>query len=208
MATTLFYLDTASSLTISGYTVKLMGTARGSGVVTKTDNSSAASSIAVTDATVPLAFGYQVNGYSATTGTYSFNHWGSESNAMANFGAGADEIAGGAGGVVIYDSGGTLRFQIAVTSGPSAEYGTSAGAMTFTKAGTARTVNGGDWIVVFPSHETVGSPAGGFTLNFSYNGTSAAANGDSFITLPDTVSAFTAAANPPYVNPMPPLIAQ
>ena len=48
----------------------------------------------------------------------------------------------------------------------------------------------------------------GQTLTTTYAGTSAAAAGDSWVTLTNTVTEFTSAGNPPYVNPYPPFLAQ
>jgi len=201
MTTQLFYTDTLASLTISSTVVRSMSTSRGSGVITKTDNSAALGVVKVTDdGSLQLVFAYQVSAYSSTTGTYNFNHWGSESSAMANFGATADDNV--IGGVDVYTNAGVRRFTIcADPAGVSAEYGLTAAVKTFSTAGTAQTINNGDWIVVFPAHGAVGSGAAGFTLMFSYNGTTSAADGDSFVTLPDTVTAFAAAANPVYAYP-------
>lgn len=205
MATNLFYTSVAEAgVTIAGLHLYKASLTRGSGVATLADNSAASSQVAVTDdGSTQIGFAIKVNGYSATTGTYTMNHWGLESNAMANFTAGVSAVE-------VYDSSGTLRFALVGVSGwgSAVEYGTASAVRTGTHAGTAQTVNSGDWIVVQPWHITVGSPAAGFTLTFSYNGATGGADGDTFMTSPDTVTAFTAPANPPYTNVYPPLLAQ
>jgi hypothetical protein len=202
MATTLYYTDTLSSLAIGSYVVRSMATTRGAGVVTKTraSLSGTVSSDVYDTGTTPLAFAYQVNAYSATTGTHTWNHWGSESNAMANGFA--------AGWARVYTNAGVLRFTILAFSSHASEYTTSPAAYNKSGAGTAQTVDDGDWIVFLPNQSFV-SGATGYTVTFSYNGTSAAADGDAYITLADTVTAYTAAAEQvPYTNPMPQLLAQ
>lgn len=204
MATNIFYTNvTESGLVVSGRHIYKASLTRGSGVATLAD-ASATGSVAITDdGSTPVGYAMQVNAYSATTGTYTMNHWGLESNAMANFTAGV-------GAVRVYDSGGTLRFSLVSVSGwgSAVEYGVASAVKTGTNAGTAQTINSGDWIEIEPWHIAAGTAAAGFTLTFSYNGTTGAADGDSFITFPDTVTAFTAAGNPPYTNVYPPFLAQ
>jgi hypothetical protein len=210
VATRVFYTDALSSLTISGFVVRSASLSRGSGVVTKSQDSTATSPLYVVDTGTSgvdrLRFAIQVNAFSATTGNYNWNHWGFESNAMANFTASHSTE-----NVDVYGSAGTFRFTLVNVGGvwtTTSEYGTSAAVRTptATKAGTARTINDGDYIVFSPSHNTTGSPAAGYTLNFSYNGTSAGANGDTYMDCPDTFTEYVAPAGVPRSTPYPQLL--
>jgi hypothetical protein len=185
MTTTLYYTDTLSALSITGKVVRSMATSRGSGVVTKSQGSVTVLTAVFDTGSTPLCFAYQVGAYSATNAIYTFNHWGSESNAKANNYAGTV-------GVDVYTAAGVFRFALAAAlTNTSSEYGTSPAARSVMQYGNAQTINDGDWIVVNPAHY-FSSGATGYTDTFSYNGTSAAANGDSYMTSPDTIAAYSA----------------
>lgn len=200
MPTTLYYTDTLSALTISGVVVRSLSTTRGSGVITKTDASASGLLVYVTDnGTTELAFAFRVAAYTSTTGTWTHNHWGLESNAMANFSAGL-----GFGSERRANDGSYIAI-VGPAPVSTTEYGTAAAARQFSGSGFVSTFSDGDWIVVYPDHgQTGGTAAAGYTLSFSYNGTTGAADGDSFVTLPDTVTAFAR----PFVSPYLQLLAQ
>lgn len=209
MATRVFYRSALSSLTIANQVVRTAALTRGSGVVTLTQASAAAAPLVLIDPTDQLVFAIQVNAFSATTGAYTWNHWGSETNAMANFTAGHGALA------EVYNSAGAKRFNLITgASGwrSATEYGTSPAARTpsATEAGDARTINDGDYLVFRPEHGSNGSPASGYSLTFSYNGTSAGADGDSYMDCPDTFTEYAAPAadRVPYSTSMPQLLAQ
>ena len=205
MPTTLYYTDTLSALTISGKVVRSLSTTRGSAVVTKSQTSDAFPPDSVYDTgTTPLAFAYRVAAYSATTGTYTHNHWGFESSAKANYTA--STAAGGS--VSEYTNAGAYVQTLVAGTSSATEYGTAAAVRSFTVAGNARSVADGNWIVAFPTHDAVGTAAAGYTLNFSYNGTTAAANGDAYTTFPDTISPYVASADQPYISPYIQILAQ
>ena len=215
MTTQLFYIDTLSALTISGLVVRSLSLTRGSGVVTKSQASAAAADLQVFDTgSTPLCFAYRVAAYSATTGTYNATHWGSESNATANFTAGTQNNSGVSGhiqGMNEYDNSGLWVATLCPGMASGVEYTTSAAARNMSLGGTAGSVADGSWIVIFPQHfQSGGTGSSGKTLTFSYNGTTSAANGDSFITLPDTVTAYTPPVFDPHasINQMQQLLAQ
>lgn len=211
MPTTFYYEDTTSALSIAGAVVRSLSLTRGSGLVSKTVASNTITPVSVVDSgSTQLGFAIRVNAYSATAGSASWNHWGLESNAMANFSAAMTGLVSTMGGITVYDNTGAFRFTLWTGGASAVEYGTAAAVRTNSGTASAQTVDAGDWIVAWPSHEGAGgSAASGFTLTFGYNGTTASANGDSFITLPDTITAYTAAAaDQPYVNVYPSILAQ
>jgi hypothetical protein len=126
----------------------------------------------------------------------------SESNAMANYGVGFR---------VYRKSSGTGDLTQAGSSGlDSTELGTSEAART---AGTVSpggaVVADGERLVILLSWAAAGgTSASTYTATGFYNGLSGA-TGDTFITFAETITEQSAAAaNPPYTNPMPQLLAQ
>jgi hypothetical protein len=91
-------------------------------------------------------------------------------------------------------------------------FGTSEAAVKFYVAGADLAVTDGQRLRLrfsIDDHSRVAAMATGFTVTLYYAGTSGGASGDTYITLPQSVTEYiAAAANPPYVNPMPQLLAQ
>lgn len=210
MPTTFYFQDDAANVTLSGYShnvKKAVIGSRGSGVVTKTQDTVQTADgngieIRDSDATSQIVWACQVNGYSQGTGTCTANFWGRESNAMANYTAAFGRATSGGGGgtadldsaILVYDSAGNYRFDILTTPTESGtEWGTSADVRNWTTgACTSRTINDGDWLVFVPAHNVFGASSNsGYTLDFNYNGTTASANGDTYVILPDTITAYT-----------------
>jgi hypothetical protein len=188
MATTFYYTDTLETgLTLTGYTLRKASTSRGAGLVTKTQattNTDPNPIEVLDDGTNKLGFAVQVNAFTVSANTTTFNHWNRESNAMANY------YARGAWNV--YTSAGAARFNMRIVNDGSELTTTISAKSLTTLAETSRSINDGDWLVFLPEYFTV-SPATGYTVDFSYGATSADVNGDSYITLFDTVTAYSAA---------------
>ena len=186
MATTLYFTDTLSALSISGYVVRTLSFERGSGVVTKTQDTSAVDAYVYDTGTTPLAFAVRVEGLTTTAAAYTHNEWGYESSAYANF-------TNCWGTLYSYTDAGTLVTDICYnTSGDTAEYGTSPAVRTnSTTTHNSRGVDTGQWLVYIPRHHEIADTGlWGYTLGFSYNGTGAAADGDAYIVCPDTIVAY------------------
>ena len=207
MATTLYMTDTLSALSITGVVVRTLSTSRGSGVVTKTQTSVTANTRVFDTGSTPLAFAIRLNAVTLANSAWTVNAWGSESNAMANNGAGT---LGGADYVVIYNNDGSVADDtVDQGGGASTEYSGVPAAKTPTYTPLSTAITDGQWLVIFPNHTNVGAGSTAYTVTFSYSGTSAAADGDSYVIVPDTLTEFGGAppANPPYRGPYPQLLA-
>lgn len=71
---------------------------------------------------------------------------------------------------------------------PTTELGTSEGAVTASVTPTSTAFSSGDVLVVEVGIINIGTMGNGITVNFYFNGPTAAASGDSYFTLTDTVT--------------------
>lgn len=114
------------------------------------------------------------------SGTISFNLWGLESNMSANAGF----------RVVIdrCDSSGAFISNV-VSSNRGVELGTSAAANAWTATPTSTTLSDGDRLRIRVYVTDVGTMGSGFNTQLNFDGNTNAANGDSFISLTETIPA-------------------
>lgn len=120
------------------------------------------------------------------SGTITFNFWASESSMNANAAINAR--------VFRVPSDGSAWTEICKTA-RSTELGTAIAVQNFTATPTSTAFNKGDRIAVIPFiDDGGGTMASGFTVNFDIDGTSAAADGDSYVTFNET---FTVAETTP-----------
>lgn len=117
------------------------------------------------------------------SGTITFNAWGLESSMSANFGLACR--------VHRLDNLGVLVSQI-IDSPRNVELGTSAAVQNWTGSPTSTAMQKGDRLMVVYCFDEVGTGASGFTATFNYDGPTAAANGDTYITFTETFGFLTA----------------
>lgn len=139
----------------------------------------------------------QVNAVTIS-GTISFNFWGNEDAMTTN--------AGAACRIARCDSSGTELSDVVANANAghadSVEYGTVSAVNTWTATPTSTTFSAGDWLKVIPHADAVGGAMAVGVATLSYGGTTGAANGDTFVTFTETITAFSgAAAQVPYTNP-------
>jgi hypothetical protein len=207
MATTLFLRNTAETgLTISGNVIYKLATTRGSSVSFNFIVSAVASGnhlqiVSNFDGSVATIWAYRVNAVTISS-TVSFNFWGSESLMTTN--------AGFAAIVSRYDNGGNFISDVVAQANANhadgVELGTSAAAMSWTATPTSTSFSDGDWLTILVHADAVGTMGTG-TVGVDVGGPTSAADGDTFVTFTETITAFTAAADQPYRNPMIQLLA-
>jgi len=199
VATTLFF-DVVSGGPAAG---KLLSVTRGIGATSQGATTSAGGDHKLYDFSgAKTDWWYQVNAVTIS-GTVSFNVWGSE-DAMATNCTAACRVAR-------CDSAGTEISDVVANANAghldNVEYGTVTALQTWTATPTSTSFNDGDWIKVIPHADAFGVMAvGSATLRFG--GTTGGADGDSFVTFTETITAYTPAADMPYRSPLPPLLAQ
>lgn len=181
MATTFYANDTASSLSISGKTVRSLTTTRDDGIITKTQTSVTSTTPVYDTGTTPLVFAIRVDSVTIS-GTVEMNIWANESNMSANNGFN--------GHASVYTNAGALRFELCPETefDDSSEYAFSGSAVrNDTGTPTTRALDTGDWIVFEPQHGVRGTGSTSYTDTFSYGGTTGAADGDTYITFTETI---------------------
>jgi hypothetical protein len=200
MATTIYLTDTASSL---GFTesrdarVSIRGAGLNTGIANTTTFATSLTKTAggtiITWYTLPL---------NAVTisGTLTLNVWMSENNMSANVDA---EIQ-----IQRRDGAANFISTIFQTAKGVELPVTTRAAQNWTGTPTSTTLSAGDRISFTIIGASTLGQASGFTFDGSWGATSGGVDGDTFVTFTETITEQTAAANPPYVNPMPPLIAQ
>lgn len=119
------------------------------------------------------------NTQSITASTVTFNIWAIESNMNAN--------AGGRARLYRWSANNATETLIAGPADDGVEFGTTVGAMNWTTTATATTLLKGDRIVARYYITGVGTMASGHTCTMGYNGTTAGANGDSYVVLTDNL---------------------
>lgn len=192
MATSLFLQDVAADPD-PGTAVDLLaaiGTRGDTGVAVATRNTASAP-------VLPLAFTETAGGSNIVwfspplqavtiSGTVTFNFWMAESNMAAN--------AGAVVSVEWYDEAGTTFLGTMVTnSAKGTELPvTTRAAQNWTASPTSRTLSDGDRIrIIVKIDDAGGSMATGHTVTLGYDGNTAAADGDSFVTFTETLTEFT-----------------
>lgn len=144
---------------------------------------------------------YRVNAVTIS-GTISINWWGNESAMTAN--------AKFAVRISRYDSAGAFVSDVVADSnaahGDDVEASTTNSAHTWTITPTSTAFSAGDYIRVMWHADAAGTMGTG-SLVLRYAGTSASADGDSFVTFNETIEAYTPAADRvPYATPYPQLL--
>jgi hypothetical protein len=116
--------------------------------------------------------------------TVTFNLWGSESSMSANvqIACRVERILGD----------GSLS-ATAVVAGTvfGTELGTAIAAQNFTATPTSTAFKRGDRLLITPYFTNIGTQAAGFTVTFGYDGATAGANGDSYVTFTETFDFLT-----------------
>ena len=210
MATQLFLLDTVASTHLGtdsantsitpanvGWTSRALGTARGSGVVA----SDATPTVTFSGAGGPtlLKGGTAVEWISppvsadvTISGTITGNAWASESNMSANVVISMTIEIIRANATATRNSNTFVTLLGLGTFQPSSEVAVTTRAVNnFTRNSgtyTAQTLNRGDRIRVVIYGAAIGTQAATFTFNASYNGTTAAADGDTYVTFTENFS--------------------
>lgn len=188
MSTTFYLRNLPSDL---GGTGKLMlSLTRGAtagGVTTVTNTTASGTNIGVTQTAGGTAlFWFTPPLYAVIiSGTVTINGWGLESSLSANTTLGLEVDRVGPTGAFIS----TVKFDVGAT-----EWGTSASARNVANTPTSTTLANGDRLQVTMFVSNFGTMGGGFTATNTYDGPTAAAAGDTFITLTETVTPITAYA--------------
>jgi hypothetical protein len=204
MATQLFLgkLNSNDAPDLSAYDDHLLKTARdtvsqSAGTSTVTGPTSG---VSITNV-APHSWWYRVNAVTIS-GAITKNVWMSESNMSANVGA----------QVIIDRCDGSGTF---ISTVENSEKGTELPATTraaqnwATGTVTSTTFADGDYIRVrVYGNDGGGTMATGYTFDLSTGGTTAAADGDSYVTFTETITEYVAVARVPYSTPYPQLLAQ
>ena len=203
MATQLFLVnDLRSDDSESSDTDFALSTTRGTGSVSDSVNTVAGPTSGVQIASgAPRSWWYRVNAVTIS-GAITKNLWFRESNMAANAGA----------QVIIDRHDSALAFVSTVANherGVELVVGVDTAENWATGTVTSTTFADGDYIRVRVYINDVGTMASGHTATFNYDGPTAAALGDSYVTFTETIDAYVPAApRVPYSTPMPQLLAQ
>ena len=208
MATTLYLLDTIPDTHLGtdnanlrgsfvGWVSRALGTARGSGVVASAatatvTGATAGVEIALTGPVVCEWISPPLSADATIAGTITLNFWSSESNMSANVAINAVIEVIRAKTTTTRDS--NTLVEIARSARVTEVAVTTRAVNNFTVTPTSTVVNRGDRLRVRVFGDDVGTMASGFTFDLGYNGTSAAADGDSFVTFTETFAFEGAAA--------------
>ena len=172
-------------------TQKQLRLVRGSGVTSEADATIAGLGVHSVgfDASQSTANGlvFVSNPLNAVTlgGQLQFNLRSAESSTMANYGIGF--------WVAKVSSGGTITTMVSTVNAPlSIELGTAEAAVTRSTGGatwSSTGISANDRLLVMPIFVAAGgASASGFTATMWYNGTTAGASGDSFVTFAETIT--------------------
>ena len=146
----------------------------------------------------PVSWWYRVNAVTIS-GAITKNFWMAESNMSANVGA-----------QVIIDrcdsSGAFISTVHNSEKGTELPVGTRAAQNWNTGTVTSTTFDDGDHIRVRVYGNDVGTMASGFSFNMAVSGTTAAADGDSYVTFTETITAYSAVPRVPRFTPYPQLL--
>lgn len=187
MATTLYLRNLQSNIanTSIGNQYFFMTTARGASVTgADVDTVSGGTEIQWTD----ISGGTQIAWISQpvnstqniTASTCTYNIWALESKNTGN--------AGGRSRLFRWSANNGTETLIAGPTDDGVEFNTTIGAFNWTNTATATTLLKGDRIIVKYYIAGVGTMGSGQTCTMGYNGGSAGANGDSYVTLTDNLT--------------------
>lgn len=200
MATQLFLLDTVASTHLGtdnvnllgsavGWTSRALGTARGSGVVASDAVSTVAGAtngLEVTKTDRLEWISPPVSADVTIAGTITVNIWAAESSNSANVAINAVIEVIRANATATRNS--NTIVQIAKTARTTEVALTTRAVNNFTVAATSTVVNRGDRLRVRVFGDDSTTMGSGFTFNASYNGASAAADGDTYVSFTETFS--------------------
>lgn len=111
------------------------------------------------------------------SGSISINVWGDEQNSTTNYGAKC----------IVYKWNKTAGLSSAIATITTTEFGTTAGAVTGSATPTSTAIANNDQLVFYFLFTPVGTGANGRSVNFYYNGATAAAQGDTYVTLTENL---------------------
>jgi hypothetical protein len=150
-----------------------LSTARGSGVIGSqaTTVASDTAGIATNASGTPCYISYPLSAAATISGTITFNLWGLESSMNANAGF----------NVRVYKCDKQGVMTLIVESAKGVELGTVDAVNNWTATPTSTSMAVGDRFVVFTGIKNVGTMGGSFTCTMNYNGTTAAASGDTYV---------------------------
>lgn len=209
MATKLYLIETLSDIDPDADINRKASLTAGDGSGLKTDVANTTASgtqVQMTD----TAGGTKVMWISAPlnavtiSGSITFNFWMSENNMSANVGPKCSVFWMNAAGTVsngIIVSGGTggaSGVELPVTTRAAQNY--PAGSVT------SQSIPTGDRIAIYLYGGNVGVMATGFTFDLGYNGTTGAADGDSWVQFTETITEYVP-TNPPRSTQIPQLLA-
>lgn len=204
MATTFYPTGPLSDIDPTAADDKVLSLSRGAGLAASTTNTVAGptAGVQVTVTAGGTAQEWYSNPLDAVTisGTITLNLWMAENNMSANVGAQVIiERCDGAGNVISTIVNTEKGTEVPVTT---------RAAQNWTATPTSTALSAGDRLRVRVLGNDVGTMASGFTFSFGYAGTSAAADGDSFVTFTEAIT--EQAAGPervPRFTPYPQLLA-
>lgn len=206
MATTLFLQSTTETgVAVAGFDELKLTTTRGASTVSGASCAATASGnhiLLQSSGSVDAIWLYRVNAVTIS-GTVSLNVWGQESLMTTN--------AGFAVVVSRYDGSGTFISDVVAQANAGhadgVELGTAAALMTWTATPTSTTFAAGDWLGVVLHADAVGTMAAGGVF-VDTDGPTGGVDGDTFISFTETIGAYVAAAQVPYVSPYPQILPQ
>lgn len=193
MATQLFLRTIAEAgVSIGSYSELELTTTRGAGVTNGSANTTAGGDhIVMRYSAIDAIWLYQVNAVTIS-GTITFNFWGHEGVMTTNVGMAAI--------VSRYNSAGTFVSDVVAQANANhadgVEMATTDAAMNWTATPTSTAFSAGDWLAVLIHVDAVGTMATGDGF-LRFDGTSAAADGDSYVTFTETIDAYVPAAAAP-----------
>lgn len=168
MATNIFPLN--RSIGVSSYT----------GFATLSRGTISTTSTAITTA-ADMAIGYWTTkplaGFTLS-GTISLNAWGDEQNTATNYGIKC----------IVYKWNQSAGLSTAIATITSVEFAASPGAVTGSATPVSTVISDDDQLVFQFLFTPVGSGTASRTVNFYYNGPTAAAQGDTYITLTENIT--------------------
>lgn len=188
MATTLYLRNIEANIYNTGNTVQydFMDTDRGATADSAVVNTTASGTNVIWTSTAGGAVLAWISKpvastQSITASTVTFNIWARESDRSAN--------AGGRARLFRWSANTGTELLIAGPADDGTEFGAfSIAAVNWTTTATATTLLKGDRIVARFYITGVGTMASGYTCTMGYNGPTAGANGDSYITLTDNLT--------------------
>lgn len=195
MATTLYFISSTGDYSTGNNDAKLNGstsgwvnqtlrTTRGSGTASISTSTVAGTTngVEIASTGTPLAWiSAPLDADVTISGSVTWNLWASESNMSANVAInGRLEVIDGATGAITLIDQTARTIEVAVTTRAVNNFSETPAAGVACKRG--------DRLRVRVFGDDAGTMASGFTFDFAYNGTTASADGDSFITLTENLT--------------------